>query len=256
VSVPGPILFARYAFPPNALGYCGPADAQALLEYADAGHSDRGLVALARRFDGAWPYLTLIAASAGRTDPLDRDVVEAYWIGNPLLERVTATHLIAQLDERFARRIGHGWTDLATLAASGARAHHNFHVFGVYPWVGMLRGGTPATPLHVLDNCRIAWGRVESIDGTQAIVRSRGLVWTGRELLLGPELPRSATVEAPGGQALATRVRVGDRVSLHWDWVCDVLQPHQVRALRQYTQMHLDLVNRALNRPTVAAVLD
>jgi hypothetical protein len=29
-----------------------------------------------------------------------------------------------------------------------------------------------------------------------------------------------------------------------------------VRALRQYTQMHLDLVNRALNRPTVAAVLD
>ncbi|MGZ5373161.1 MAG: DUF6390 family protein, partial [Aeromicrobium sp.] len=24
--VPGPVLFARYAFPPNSHGYCGPAD--------------------------------------------------------------------------------------------------------------------------------------------------------------------------------------------------------------------------------------
>jgi hypothetical protein len=256
MTVPGPILFARYAFPPNALGYCGPADAQALLEYVDAGHSDRGLVALARQFDGAWPYLSLIAAATGRGDPLDPAVVEAYWIGNALLERVTPAHLIAQLDERFARRLGPGWTDLATLAASGARPHHNFHVFGVYPWVGMLRGATPDAPLHILDSCRIAWGRVEAIDGSQATVRSHGLVWTGRELALGPALPRIATVEAPGGRSLAPRVRVGDRVSLHWDWVCDVLRPHQVRALRQYTQSHLDLVNHALNRPVAAAVLD
>ena len=88
------------------------------------------------------------------------------------------------------------------------------------------------------------------------MVRCRGLEWTGRELLLGPALPRPATIEAPGGQSLAAQVRVGDLVSLHWDWVCDVLRPHHVRALCQYTQMHLNLVNRALGRPAVAAVLD
>ena len=31
----GPVVFARYAYPPNALGYCGPADSGALLKEAD-----------------------------------------------------------------------------------------------------------------------------------------------------------------------------------------------------------------------------
>jgi hypothetical protein len=177
-------------------------------------------------------------------------------VGNPLLSRVRADHLIAQLDERFSRRMGASWTDLATLVASGARPHHNFHVFGVYPWVGMLRGGRPDTPLHVLDSCRIAWGRVESLRDTQATVRARRLVWTGRELLLGPAEPRLATVAAPGGRSLAPAVHAGDWVSLHWDWVCDVLDARQVHALHHYTTTHLALVNHALARPVAAAVLD
>ena len=51
----GPALFARFAYPPNALGYCGPDDAQSVLEYAAARASDPGLVGLARQFSGAWP---------------------------------------------------------------------------------------------------------------------------------------------------------------------------------------------------------
>jgi hypothetical protein len=29
--------------------------------------------------------------------------------------------------------------------------HHSFHVFGVYPWVGLLGSDRGETPLHVLD---------------------------------------------------------------------------------------------------------
>ena len=65
IADPGPLLFARYAYPPNALGYCGPQDHRALLEYAAAGVVDRGLRELAQGFDGAWPYLRLIAEAAG-----------------------------------------------------------------------------------------------------------------------------------------------------------------------------------------------
>ena len=35
--VSGPALFARYAYAPNALGYCGPNDPSALLESAALG---------------------------------------------------------------------------------------------------------------------------------------------------------------------------------------------------------------------------
>src|ERR1039458_5353739 len=86
----GPLLFARYAYPPNALGYCGPGDSQSLLELgADPGSvgNDEGLRRLARRFEGAWPYVELIAAANRIEDPLDLRVVEAYWIGNELLDR-------------------------------------------------------------------------------------------------------------------------------------------------------------------------
>ena len=30
VPAPGPVLFARYAYPPNRLGLCGPEDAPSL----------------------------------------------------------------------------------------------------------------------------------------------------------------------------------------------------------------------------------
>jgi hypothetical protein len=250
----GALLFARYAFPPNALGYCGPGDPAELLERVHAGAAGPGLAALARQFDGAWPYLSLIAAASGRRDPLEVDVVRAYWIGNHLLERVPAQMLAAQLDERFARRIGKRWADLATLATVGGRAHHNFHVLAVYPWVGLLRGSRNEDPLRVLDGCRIAWGSVESVDGLSALVRSRPLHWTGSALRLGPPSLRRAALGTEG-LALAAPVRPGDRVALHWDWVCDVLDVSQLRALQHYTRGQLRLVNEALGRPAADAVL-
>src|SRR5580693_7950991 len=99
-------MFVRYAYPPNALGYCGPADFAAFREYAVAGVVDRGLVRLARAFGGAWPYLELIAAGCGIGDPLDRRVVEAYWVGNDLLDKVPVTEIGDSMQDRFRHRTG------------------------------------------------------------------------------------------------------------------------------------------------------
>jgi Family of unknown function (DUF6390) len=118
----GPVLFARYAYPPNRLGYCGPDDSTALLEYADARTSDPGLVALARQFAGAWPYLSLIAAANHLPDPLDAAVVEAYWLGGPLLERVPAALLARQLTDGFGLRAGPRAAALAQLALRSVSA--------------------------------------------------------------------------------------------------------------------------------------
>jgi hypothetical protein len=78
----GPVLFARYAFPPNHHGYCGPADTLAFFQQGVDGGDD-GLRAMAKEFAGAWPYLELIAHGTGLVDPLDRRVVDAYWVGSP-----------------------------------------------------------------------------------------------------------------------------------------------------------------------------
>jgi len=253
MSTAGALTFARYAYPPNALGYCGPDDRRALLEHAAAGVADRGLAQLARGFDGAWPYLELIAGANGRTDPLDARVVEAYWIGNPLLERVEMASFGGALLDRFRARAGRAFARLAEAVPAGAVPHHNFHVFGVYPWVGLLRAGPAEYPMRVLDRCRIRWGEVVTVAGGLVTVRVRPLVWDGRSLQLGPPTHEQA-VGAQDGLSLAGQLHPGDRVALHWDWVCDRLTPYQLGALRHYTAKQLAIVNE-LPHPAPAAAL-
>ncbi len=252
----GPVLFTRYAHPPHALGYCGPGRPTELLAQAafvDAtGGDDRGLRRLAAGFEGAWPYLQLIAAANGLEDPLDRRVVSAYWVGNGLLDRVTPRLLHDSMDERFRSRAGLGWWRLEEVVGPNAVPHHNFHVFAVYPWVGLLRAGRLVEePLRVLDSCRIRWGEVIEVGEGEVHVLSRPLTYDGHLLSLGPAVPQVA-LRHPDG--LGPPLAVGDTVSLHWDWVCDRLDAAGVATLRHRTEQVLHVVNAA-PLPGPAAVL-
>jgi len=246
----GPQLFARFAYPPNALGYCGPEDHRALLEYGSSGVVDGGLVQLARGFEGAWPYLELIAGAAGLDDPLDERVVEAYWLGTALAQSVSLPDLGLHVAERFGPQAGRAWDRLAE-SLPGGHPSHAFHVFAVYPFVGLLRSGVVDEPLRVLDRCRVRWGRVEALDGATAVVSCRPLVLDRGELRLGDPVAETARF-AEDGLGLVADLAAGDVVALHWDWVCDRIDRRQLAALRSTTRHHLDLVN-ATSRPGVEA---
>ncbi|HET9732375.1 MAG TPA: DUF6390 family protein [Acidimicrobiales bacterium] len=244
----GPVLFARYAYPPNALGLCGPADPDEMRGAAEGGDA-ASVASLARQFEGAWPYLRLIAGCNNIADPLDRRVVEAYWVGSPLLDRIPPWIFASSLEDRFRRRAGRGWGPVVETVPLGGVAHHSFHVFAVYPWLGMLRAGRSQAPLEVLDRCRIRWGTVERIDADSVAVRSRRLVFDGSRLRLGD----AGTEEAAASPGLLARLSPGDPVSLHWDWVCDRLTPSAVGRLRLYTARNLVAVNAsAVPGPAVA----
>lgn len=247
--MPGAVLFARYAYPPNALGLCGPDDHQALLEYGDEGVSDPGLEHLARGFDGAWPYLELIAAAGTRADrgvgpgdPLDRAVVEAYWIGGSAADRVAPASLVRSLDDRFRRRAGANWNQVLAAVVAGLPVCHAFHVFAVYPWTGLLRSGASDRAVQVLDQCRIRAGEVVEVDGDSVVVRTRRLSWNGDALDLGPPSVEVATWRRSGRGPVA-ELAAGDTVALHWDWVCDRLTEAQRARLAGDTNVHLQFVN-------------
>lgn len=247
-------LFARYAYPPNQRGYCGPDEARTLIEYATAGITDPGLAELARAFHGPLPYLTVMAEVTGIGDPFDRRLVEAYWVGSPILDRVDVSAFGRVLDEGFRRRMGGGWGFFEEAIPAGGVPHHSFHVFAVYPWVGMLRGER-AEPIEILDRCRIRWGRVMAVVGEQAIVMSQPLQWDGRRLFLGEERAETVTLGS-GGLSLAGEIAPGDIVSMHWDWVCDRLGRTGLGHLTAYTLRHLEMVNTRLAHPGPAKVLD
>ena len=254
LPIDGLQLFARYAYPPNQRGYCGPEEARTLIEYASAGVTDPGLAELARAFHGPLPYLTVMASVTGIRDPFDRRLVEAYWVGNPILDRVDVGAFARVLDEGFRQRMGGGWGFFEEAIPAGGVPHHSFHVLAVYPWVGLLRTER-AEPIEILDRCRIRWGTVVAVTGESAVVTSQPLQWDGHRLFFGLERPETVNLGSDG-LSLAGAVSPGDVVAMHWDWVCDRLDPAGLGHLRSYTLRHLDMVNTRLAHPGHAILLE
>lgn len=223
----GRARFASYAYPPNELGYCGPADT----DIAE-------LASHAEEFDGAWPYLQAIAEAADVSDVLDDEVVRSYWVGGPLLDKVDPGALLTRLRTAFADQVTGILGDLDD--RSQALAHHSFHVFVVYPWVRFL-DRDPTTPVKVMQDCRIRWGTVASLDGDHAVIESSPLIFDGR-LALGE--PVSERVRwNKNGSTLAAAPKPGSTVAAHWDWVCGSLDDDDCAALAAATQQTLALVN-------------
>jgi Family of unknown function (DUF6390) len=242
----GPVLFARYAYGPNRLGLCGPADAEALFGETSDGNDERELRGLARGFEGAYPYLELIARANAIADPLDRRVVEAYWLGSPLLESVTPNLLGESLRLRFRPRLGQAdWRWLQASAPSGAKPVHAFHVLDVFPKVGLMRQEQADRVLETMDSCRIRWGRVRERVGDTLVVNAVPLTLVDGKLALGPARIEEVTGWRDGHGFLGAVSR-DDVVSIHWAWACDVLDADQIGRLIGWTERQLSIANETL----------
>jgi hypothetical protein len=227
---------------PNRLQYCGPTgDNRTLFDYAIAGVTDGGLTPLLSKFSGALPYLKLIARANGLADPFDARVVEAYWIGNELLRGVEVRQLYDSLLERFGKQLQGRTRELVLgKAPAGAQPHHSFHVLDVYSRVGQRD-----TTLGMLDACRVSWGRVVAVEAGALIVERSPLVLRDGKLALGPARQERVTRQIDG-RGFADTAQPGDWVSLHWGWVCEVLDARQRRNLERFTRHHLAIANQTL----------
>lgn len=237
-------LFAQYAHAPNALGYCGPQGAAALLAVAcgEAGQID--VRPLAAQFSGAWPYQEVLAGLARVDDPLDERVVRGYWTGNDLTDRIDRRAFGTALLERIRGRAGHYWTHLDDDLLVEAAPTHSFHVFGVYPWTRLLGTGRPE-PLQVLDSCRIGWATVIAVEEDELVVRSRHLEYADGRLCLGAEGEERVRYRTDGA-TFVDAVEAGDQVAVHWGFVCDRLTEPQAASLERWTMWQLEAIGPRL----------
>ncbi len=237
----GQLRFIRYAFMPNQLRYCGGDDNRTIFQYGVERMVDDGLRPLLKKFTGALPYLQLIAHTNGIADPFDDRVVEAYWLGSDLLNHVEVRQLYDHLLERFGPQLQGRTRDwVLGKAPAGARPHHNFHVFDVHSRAGELDHS-----LETMDQCRISWGKVTSVDGAELTVERQALVLIDGKVALGDE-QSTRVVRQIDGHGFAGSAAAGDWVSLHWGWVCEVLTPRQQANLVKYTRDHLRLANQTM----------
>ena len=237
----GMIRFIRYGFMPNRLRYCGGDENRLLFDHAVEQVVDGGLKGHLQKFTGALPYLQLIARGNGIADPFDPRVVDAYWIGNSLLDHVEVRQLYDSLLERFGKQLQGRTRDLVLgKAPAGARPHHSFHVLDVHSRVGDF-GQT----LPTMDHCRVSWGRVVEVDGGELVVDRVPLVLARGKLVLGDPI-RERVVRQIEGRGFVEQAAVGDVVSVHWGWACEVLTASQHQRLERYTRHHLDIANQTI----------
>jgi hypothetical protein len=237
----GLLLFIRYAFMPNHLGYCGGNENEVLLEHAVEGRPDPRLAPLLGKFTGAVPYLRTIAAANGIGDPFDPRVVEAYWIGNELLDGVEAGDLYRALEERFGRHLPAKVRDqVLRKPPSGAKPYHLFHVLDVYRHLEADSVGMAA-----MENCRISWGQVKEVDGASFTFDRRPLTMAGGKLALG-QARAERVLRSFEGRGFADTLAPGDWVSIHWGWICETLDARRLANLRRASAAALALANQTI----------
>ena len=161
--MPGLKLAAIYGLPPSRLGLCGPKDRKALKELSDFISGDKKDLKKIRKilanFKAAFAYYKLIAKCNKIADPLDRRVVEAYWLGNKLLEKVGLSDLKQLVFGEFTKRgllTKKEAQKRVALIPKGAKPHHSFHVLILGP---VSKGVVLADKL--LDLCLVGWGKVK-----------------------------------------------------------------------------------------------
>ena len=237
----GMLLFIQYAFMPNRLDYCGAEDHGALLDYWQAQHTDPGLAQILQTFTGALPYLKLIAHSNGIADPFDQRVVNAYWVGNALLDQVDIRQFYASLIERFGKQLQGRIRDYVIQKVPlGARPHHSFHVFDVHSRVGALTYG-----LEVMENCRVSWGKILTVEPAHFVIQAQPLILENGKLALGLPTTRRALRQVDD-KSFTQDAQAGDWISVHWNWACDILSSEQAQRLERYTRHHIRLANQTL----------
>lgn len=250
----GLILFCKYAFAPNILSYCGPKNNKIFIDifndYLIKGNlSDESLKELRDEcinFKAAVPYLELIAGSSNIKDFFDERVVEAYWLGNALLENVNRSRVYNDIEERFKKNMSlKKWALLNNSDIfKKARPFHAFHVLNIFSKVDpmFLKGNEEA--LGAINNCVISFGKIKNIVSDEknkkflTVFAEYSPLEFGElgNLKFGNKITRSF-------YSMDKLFNTGDNVSLHWGYVCDKISQYQKINLEYWTNYYLKLFN-------------
>ncbi|MDP1688845.1 MAG: DUF6390 family protein [bacterium] len=238
----GVLRSTKYAFGPNRLHLCGPDANSEIFAYMVNGATDEGLKSLLRKFQTMFPYLKNIADANNIRDPFDNSVVEAYWIGNKLLDTISKKQIYSHLKDSLKVNKTLKKNEFARVENkidAGAKMHHSFHVFNIWKRTG---NDTSYHTLDSMDKCRISWGKVVSVDGPSIKVKTEPLLMNPNGILqLGGEIEKKLIRKLNDDYMID--VKIGDIISIHWDLPCEIITPEQKKYLERHTQLSINLAN-------------
>lgn len=242
MSINGLLSCARFAYPPNFLSLCGPTDKKNDLKwYTSTGQTDGGMKEILSAFSTLYPYLSLIAYENNIRDPFDTRVVEAYWLGNRLLNKIGIAKFASHLKDTLQLKRKTTGKDLSQLLAkliNGGIPHHAFHVLNVYKRTG---NNESLHNLQTMEACLINWGKVEKIFPNSLLVKTKPLILSGDKIVWGNPLQRTVKMEVKD-----EIIKPGDWITYHWGMYCQKISKVKLNNLIYYTNLSLNLANNNL----------
>lgn len=241
-TMDGILRCSRYSFGPNRLHYCGPDANKEFKELIEKDGDNFGLSHLLKQFKTLFPYLKKIAEANNIKDPFDSRVVEAYWLGNELLENIEKNILYQFLIENLKikdKLKSKEFRWLEEKIKQGAVPHHSFHVFNIW---GQEGHDDLLTELQRMDECRISSGIVTEVNGPEIVVSAEPLSYEAGKFNLGPAAPKSLTRQLEAEYDIE-QIKIGQIVSIHWSVPCEVITPKQAETLRKYTLKNIAFAN-------------
>ena len=242
----GLLYCARYSVAPNFFGYCGPDKNASLIDHLIERKVDSEVQNIFSDFDTLVAYLKLISHENKIDDPFDKKVVEAYWIGNKLLENISNLDYFYLLKEELnlEKKLD---TDSFVKIKKKVMAlpflpHHSFHVFNIF----RRTGNDPSFhTLKTMDECRIGWGKIVKSSKFKVqsyFVETKPLILEHGKLQFGIPMIKKITTNYRG-KVFLRNLKIGDIISFHWGFACEVLNKRQVQNLEYYTQRSIDYYN-------------
>lgn len=235
----GTKLCSLYSYITNNLDYCGPQGAEELLKnyILNDTEIDKAQLALSK-FEGLYPYLELISSKFEK-EPIDYDVVEAYWLGNELLEEFDKSDMSLLINNLAKRGLPLSMAKkLIERLPESALPFHCFHV--LFVGVGMVTGSVE-TNLQNMDRCRISCAEVDEIHDSYLLAKRAPLELTPDGYVLGKEQQVKLGYNLEFKSESVPVIKPNDVVSVHWETPVQKLDETQVENLKKYTERTLEL---------------
>jgi hypothetical protein len=233
-------LFSRFAFMPNKLGYCGEQSFHnKALKFLEGDFPEEKLREEVKYFSTAFPYLSLIAEKNSLDDFLDERVVEAYFLGNSLLEQCSAEGIKKLIlrnfvgEEFFPKEVAQKF---AERVPQEAKPFHSFHAIFIFSFSSAL-----PKILQNMDSCRISWGKILGLEkeNNSAIVEYNPLAEVNGKILFGSPCTKRVSFL----KQFTPNLQVGEMVAFHWNLIALSLSPKQLANLKHFSEQTLNVIN-------------
>lgn len=233
-------LAACYSYPPARLKFCGRQKntPQILSRYASGEKIPlKKIKEIFENFEASYPYYQLIAQSNQIKNPLNYKVIEAYWLGNKLLDKIKPPDLKKLILTQFSQK-GLLNSKIAKQKADSlpknALPHHSFHVLILGSITGKVKFTTALRNI-----CCINHGQIIEIKKNKLKITYQPLKNKNNQFFLG----KITTKEIIWDKNFIPQIKKRDTVSFHWDQACQILNQREIKNLSKYTLLNIKAAN-------------